>query len=598
MIVLLTSALSSAVILWVNRQTSIGESKHVADVLRIVTDYAGRDAQDAEAAAVFRKMCREMPAEQEVYNAVRHYAQALMASGRQSDVFNLLSQVSRVGDVDPGNEAQVSFTLSQYVLLGAAADEIGMLNVSMEYYTRGMSLAEEYGVERSTAQFLNNLGVCYYRMNELEKAKSFFRRSLAINKKNKNNYDIFLNYNNLSEVDFSEGRLDDALGNALYALQYLDGADVNNTEVKNATCYIQSQIAKIYLKKRDLYMARSYVENAIRLQVRSGFKADLFESCMINSDLFKQSGELDSARVWVNNGLRAIDGLGLPSQRSQALERLSNIERESGNYEGSIRHLRQAFDLRDSLALSENRNRMEQCQQLYEVERKNLKDSSFLSRQNPVVVFAIGVAVALVLALIMVKWALDKRKLNHTLQAKMQLDSEVKELHNRQLEEAVRKQQELQESLDVSHRQLTNHTMQKLRDNEWREDIVNDMKRLLVSINPRSKELRASLSGIISKMARYKANDDWTEFNYYFERVNTDFFRKLTKAHPDITEKQKRLCALLSLGLNTKEIAQITFREVRSIESSRTRLRKRLGLSNNVDLNAYMQKFTDVSSNV
>ena len=42
-----------------------------------------------------------------------------------------------------------------------------------------------------------------------------------------------------------------------------------------------------------------------------------------------------------------------------------------------------------------------------------------------------------------------------------------------------------------------------------------------------------------------------------------------------LTVKEKRLCAFISLGLSTKEIAAIAFREVRSCESSRNRLRKK-----------------------
>ena len=42
-----------------------------------------------------------------------------------------------------------------------------------------------------------------------------------------------------------------------------------------------------------------------------------------------------------------------------------------------------------------------------------------------------------------------------------------------------------------------------------------------------------------------------------------------------LTVKEKHLCAFISLGLSTKEIAAITFREVRSCESSRNRLRKK-----------------------
>ena len=43
--------------------------------------------------------------------------------------------------------------------------------------------------------------------------------------------------------------------------------------------------------------------------------------------------------------------------------------------------------------------------------------------------------------------------------------------------------------------------------------------------------------------------------------------------------KEKRLCAFLRLGLSSKEIAAITYKEVRSVESARNRLRRKLNIN-------------------
>ena len=71
----------------------------------------------------------------------------------------------------------------------------------------------------------------------------------------------------------------------------------------------------------------------------------------------------------------------------------------------------------------------------------------------------------------------------------------------------------------------------------------------------------------------------------------TPFFRSSRNATPDLTTNDKHLCALLRLGLSTKEIASITFKEVRSIESGRNRLRKKLGLPEKEDLVKFLSEF-------
>lgn len=577
------------------RASAMSSKTGTEQMLQIVTKFASKNPKDKENAIEFKKMLTALPHDTMVYKAIITYGRGLMAKGRQANVFELFTQLISLEEIDKEDKQRVKFTLDVYILLGAAASEIGMQNVSMEYYTRGRSIAEDTQDAR-LSRFLNNIGVVYFNMGDMPKAKEYFQKALALNKQNKLNYDIFLNYNNLSEIDMEEGKPDDALNNALLAMQYLNSAKNNNDPViKGGIYYIHTQIANLYLKKKDYNMAKSYIVNAITQQRKGENNSDLFESCMVYSELFRQTAQLDSAKVWVLEARKSIENLGNVLLECRALDQLSKIEEEQGLYQESLKHSRESATLRDSLQLEENRNRMEQCQKIYEVERKNNSNTSFMARQDPVVVFSILSLIVLILVFILAKWALDKRKLSKTLRAKTELSKEVQQLHSKQLEAARLKHEEMKEALDQTHRQLTNFTMQKLRNTEQQADIMHDMRKLLVDINPRSKELREDLQKIISKLSRYRATDDWTEFQYYFERVNPVFYKNLLEKHPDVTEKEKRLCALLSLGLNTKEIAQITFREVRSIESSRTRLRKKLGLSTEDDLNSYCREFADKS---
>ena len=67
----------------------------------------------------------------------------------------------------------------------------------------------------------------------------------------------------------------------------------------------------------------------------------------------------------------------------------------------------------------------------------------------------------------------------------------------------------------------------------------------------------------------------WEEFELHFEQVHESFYVSLNQKHPELTSRDRRLCALLKLNLNSKEIAQITGQSFKSIENARTRLRKK-----------------------
>ena len=107
-------------------------------------------------------------------------------------------------------------------------------------------------------------------------------------------------------------------------------------------------------------------------------------------------------------------------------------------------------------------------------------------------------------------------------------------------------------------------------------NLSEELKKLLLEINPRDKEHKEHIRSILAQLKQHCSADNWQEFRYYFEQVHPSFYDHLEELSPGITQRQKRLCSMLYIGLTTKEISSITFREVRSIESARNRLRKKL----------------------
>ena len=74
--------------------------------------------------------------------------------------------------------------------------------------------------------------------------------------------------------------------------------------------------------------------------------------------------------------------------------------------------------------------------------------------------------------------------------------------------------------------------------------------------------------------------DVWEEFELRFQQVHEAFFEKLKAISPDLTPAELKICAFLRLNLKTKEIASITHLSIRSIEVTRSNIRKKLKISN------------------
>ncbi len=79
-------------------------------------------------------------------------------------------------------------------------------------------------------------------------------------------------------------------------------------------------------------------------------------------------------------------------------------------------------------------------------------------------------------------------------------------------------------------------------------------------------------------------------FDTYIKTINNNFYHNLENKFPDLTENEKKLCALLRLKLSSKEIASILNITPKSVEVSRYRLRKKMNFKRNDKLSKELRK--------
>lgn len=86
-------------------------------------------------------------------------------------------------------------------------------------------------------------------------------------------------------------------------------------------------------------------------------------------------------------------------------------------------------------------------------------------------------------------------------------------------------------------------------------------------------------------------NTDWADFKVYFENSFPGFVQRLRKRFPGITEAEERLFLLIKLNLTSREISNILGISASGVKKTRNRLRKKLALSPEVDLEGFVRDF-------
>ena len=143
--------------------------------------------------------------------------------------------------------------------------------------------------------------------------------------------------------------------------------------------------------------------------------------------------------------------------------------------------------------------------------------------------------------------------------------------------------------LKTTERELRNVSTAIMEKNEMLESLKKDVNYASQFLsNSDSKHLIQPLKSKLDDASLEKS--DWAEFKGHFDRAYPNFFDELSKINKSLTIQDLRLCAYLKSGQTTKEVAQFTGLSVRSIESRRYRLRKKLGLGRNNSLFDFIQK--------
>lgn len=150
--------------------------------------------------------------------------------------------------------------------------------------------------------------------------------------------------------------------------------------------------------------------------------------------------------------------------------------------------------------------------------------------------------------------------------------------------------QSLQAEIGHKNSELATATMHLVQKNETLSSIRSELEKLNQGID--GKDAKSRIRSLLRMMNQDERLDkDWEQFTHHFDQVHSDFLKRLQEQHPQLTPKDHRLCAYLRMNLSSKEIAPMLNISVRGVEIGRYRLRKKLSLNQEQNLNDFMMRF-------
>ncbi|WP_111708221.1 tetratricopeptide repeat protein [Lutibacter citreus] len=366
---------------------------------------------------------------------------------------------------------------------------------------------------------------------------------------------------------------------ALKSIEYLKKSGIDESTFH----YSQIQLAHIYIKKNEPDKAKS-----ILFKLKSIYPLPLKRPHTLLYQRLGQYYELkknrDSAIYYYHKSLAAINKFeNQPDKKLQISKNLSKIYEAKGDHKLAYKYLLLASKLNDQV-FSGNKS---QNKELFEIKNKyevQLKENNEKLKSQQIKLlkgekefwrlklFSITVVLSSLFGFVIFYF-------NRKTKLKLLNQQIVNE--KQQLE--IQKQDEI---LELKNKELLSSALQLLERDTLQEDIKKQLNKLIV------KGDNIEIIKDVKNSLNISTKGKWIEFQSHFTKVNDSFYSSLKANYPLLTPTDLKMCAFIKLGFSSKDMAQIMGISVEGINTSRSRLRKKMDLSRKTILSEFLQNYS------
>ncbi len=450
-------------------------------------------------------------------------------------------------------------------------------------YVAGIDLAKQENDSSMLYSFYNNFGSHLKSLGDFDASKEMFRKTLTLASqldKSHLNFSPASALNNLALIYLEEEALDSALYYLQRAWNY-PGArnDVYGEQV------LSSNFAEVFLAKNQVDSAKKYLDIQQKdLQVmRNNFDGSLddqhAEYYSLLGEYYFTIGEYQNAEQLLLKALALSRKIGELEIRVQVLKLLSELNKETGNNKRALDFMSRYAESLDSL------KERTAGEEILRLKARQELDTELLQTRNQLEVVELQkkqremtVLIVIVLAVVVVFVVLLLYLLQRTRHKRLQTEHA---LHRMEKEKVA-------EELEFKKREMTTNAIYRAQRENLVQQVSGKLQEILKVLPP--KEVR-QVEQLLGELGAGSRENNWQEFEKRFKEVHTDFYQRLSQEYPKLTAGDLRLSGFLRLNMSNKEIAAITYQNVDTIKTARYRLRKKLGLSREVNLIHFLTKF-------
>lgn len=517
-----------------------------------------------------------------IFKLSRNYDLAKQYAQKAIDV------AERSGDKD--------FSLPQaYRLMGSV--HMGQLNweKALEFYFKSLKLYEQSKNIVQQSLILSEIGAVYHRSKDIEKAKKYYNDALKLLGDKDPAWEIFFR-NRLSAALLATGHHDESIAEAQKAINILK-------HMKDPWMLpsVTSNIAGAYFEKGELEKAEGFSRQAIVMATKDSQDAGGYRVGLAN--ILQAKGQTAEAEKTYLEAIEESVRRHDIYDELDGREALTDFYEKSGQEEKAYKASLKLADVKDSVFGKDKAIAIQELEYKYENDKKEAEIASLKSQNRLKTGLMIaGVAVALLALLFLWNYrknamltralmlqkqkTLEQEKENAMIEKELEKEHKDKALLNEKLKEEENKR--LQNEMDATNRELATIALYVQEKNKLLEDLQGQLNATIAKTNGDGKSELQNISKIIRQSISFES--DWDKIKLHFEKVHPEFFQKLQAEYPQLTQNELKHCAYIKMNMNNKETANLMNIDANSVKMNRYRIKKKLNLAPEDDLNALIQQ--------
>jgi DNA-binding CsgD family transcriptional regulator len=272
--------------------------------------------------------------------------------------------------------------------------------------------------------------------------------------------------------------------------------------------------------------------------------------------IYLAEGKTDSALLLAKKAQAFISNVKRyyhPQYTMQAALTLSRIYEQKGDGMAAMQQYKLYNRIADSLALVLKKSRFDLVQTQMAFEKTLMQKNELMQAQQYEKQLRFAMAAGMLL-LGIIGWLLYQRKMA---------------ANKKEAENLIQQKKLAEAETQAAKQQLELFTNSLYEKNE----LIEKLRHQAMPFQPEELIEQSILT-----------EEDWLRFRAMFDKVYPDFFARLTHLANEATQAEQRMAALIRLGIGNKQMATMLGVSADTVRKSKSRLRQRLQLSAQEDL--------------